>query len=97
MTHIDDDLLDFAQHGSAPLPAASAEGRVEYAGARIWYATYGSGDPVVLLHGAFDNSEDWGYQIPALAESGRRAILIDSRGRGRSTLGTEPLTYELMS
>ena len=97
MTHIDDDLRHFALHGAAPLPAAVTEGRVEYAGARIWYATYGSGDAVVLLHGAFDNSEDWGYQIPALVESGHRAILIDNRGRGRSTLGTEALSYELMA
>jgi pimeloyl-ACP methyl ester carboxylesterase len=97
MARVDDDLRHFALHGAAPLPAASAEGRIEYAGARIWYATYGSGDAVVLLHGAFDNSEDWGYQVPALVESGRRAILIDNRGRGRSTLGTATLSYELIA
>jgi pimeloyl-ACP methyl ester carboxylesterase len=97
MTHVDDELHHFALHGAAPLPAASMEGRVEYAGARIWYASYGSGDAVVLLHGAFDNSEDWGYQVPALVDAGRRAILIDNRGRGRSTLGGEPLSYELMA
>jgi len=97
MTHIDDDLHHFAQHGAAPLPIPDAEGHLEYAGARIWYASYGSGDPVVLLHGAFDNSEDWGYQVAALVASGHRAILIDNRGRGRSTLGTEPLSYELMA
>lgn len=93
----DDDLQNFERNGALPLPAADVEGRVEHAGARIWYATYGSGTPVVLLHGAFDNSEDWGYQIPALIAAGHRAILIDSRGRGRSTLGTEPPTYELMA
>jgi pimeloyl-ACP methyl ester carboxylesterase len=97
MPHIDDDLRHFALHGAAPLPTASVEGHVEFASARIWYATYGSGEAVVLLHGAFDNSEDWGYQVPALVASGRRAILIDSRGRGRSTLGTQTLSYELMS
>lgn len=52
---------------------------------------------MVLLHGAFDNSEDWGFQLPALVGSGHRAILIDNRGRGRSTLGPLPLTYELMA
>jgi pimeloyl-ACP methyl ester carboxylesterase len=97
MPHIDDDLRHFALHGAAPLPAASVEGHVEIASARVWYAAYGAGEPVVLLHGAFDNSEDWGYQIPALVASGHRAILIDNRGRGRSTLGTETLTYELMA
>jgi pimeloyl-ACP methyl ester carboxylesterase len=97
MSHIDDDLRHFALHGTAPLPASSAEGTVDFASARIWYGTYGSGDAVVLLHGAFDNSEDWGYQIPALVAAGHRAILIDNRGRGRSTLGTHTLSYELMA
>jgi pimeloyl-ACP methyl ester carboxylesterase len=97
MIHTDDDLRQFAANGAAPLPAADAEGRVEFEGARIWYATYGTGAPVVLLHGAFDNSEDWGFQIPALVAAGHRAILIDNRGRGRSTLGHVPVTYELMA
>ncbi|HEV7703090.1 MAG TPA: alpha/beta hydrolase [Gemmatimonadaceae bacterium] len=99
MPHVDDDLIYFALHGAAPLPTASAEGHVEFASARVWYATYGNitGDAVVLLHGAFDNSEDWGYQVPALVASGHRAIVIDNRGRGRSTLGTEMLSYELMA
>ena len=97
MPHIDDDLSHFALHGATPLPAASVEGHLEFASARIWYSTYGSGDAVVLLHGAFDNSEDWGYQVPALVAAGHRAILIDSRGRGRSTLGIQTLSYELMA
>jgi len=97
MPHIDDDLHHFALHGAASLPTGRVEGHVEFASARIWYATFGSGEAVVLLHGAFDNSEDWGYQIPALVASGHRAILIDNRGRGRSTLGIETLSYELMA
>ncbi|MEA2664582.1 MAG: hypothetical protein QOI11_1526 [Candidatus Eremiobacteraeota bacterium] len=52
---------------------------------------------MILLHGAFDHSGHWGYQVPALLEAGRRVVLIDSRGRGRSTLGTQPLTYELLA
>ena len=97
MPHIDDDLRHFALHGAAPRPAGGEEGHVEFATARIWYASYGSGEAVVLLHGAFDNGEDWGYQIPALVASGHRAILVDNRGRGRSTLGTQTLSYELMA
>ena len=93
----DDDLRTFAAEGAAPLPVPDVEGRVEHEGARIWYAAYGSGLPVILLHGALDNSGHWGYQVPALLEAGRRVVLIDSRGRGRSTLGTQPLTYELLA
>ncbi len=91
----DDELTCFAAHGAAPLPAAAAQGYVEHDTARIWYGVYGSGPPVVLLHGAFDNSEDWGYQVAALVDAGFRAVTIDNRGRGRSTLGTQPLSIAL--
>ena len=97
MIYADDDLRQFEANGAAPLPGATAQGYVEHEGARIWYAVYGSGAPVVLLHGAFDNSEDWGFQLPALVDSGHRVILLDNRGRGRSTLGPLPLTYELLA
>jgi pimeloyl-ACP methyl ester carboxylesterase len=79
-----------------PLPELTAQGRIEHDGARIWYAVLGAGRPVVLLHGGLANSETWGNQVPALIDSHHRVILVDSRGHGRSTLGTQPLSYELM-
>jgi hypothetical protein len=60
-------------------PATSDHGYVEHDGARIWYATYGSGSPVILLHGGLGHSGNWGYQVPTLVSSGHRAVLIDSR------------------
>src|SRR5436309_16003738 len=93
----DDDLTQFALHGAAPLPVTSDCGYVEHDGARIWYATYGSGSPVILLHGGLGNSGNWGYQVPALVRSGYHAIVIDSRGHGRSTRDTQPFSYELMA
>ncbi|NRQ15955.1 alpha/beta fold hydrolase [Ensifer sesbaniae] len=93
----DDDLAAFAENGAAPLPAAAAEGHVARNGASIWYATYGKGAPVILLHGGLGHSGNWGYQVPALLEAGRRVILIDSRGHGRSTRDTRPYSYELMA
>jgi pimeloyl-ACP methyl ester carboxylesterase len=80
-----------------PLPAATASGRVAHDGAQIWYTSYGTGPPVVLLHGGLGHSGNWGYQLPALAESGRRVVLIDSRGHGRSTHDARPFRYELMA
>jgi pimeloyl-ACP methyl ester carboxylesterase len=93
----DDDLQNFEARGAAPLPVATHQGYVENDGARIWYSTYGAGEPVILLHGGLGNSGNWGYQVPALVESGRRVILIDSRGHGRSTRDSRPYTYELMA
>ena len=80
----------------APLPPFELEGRVAHDGARIWFATFGAGPPVILLHGGDASSDYWGYQVPALLADGRRVVVIDSRGHGRSTLGTQRLGYELM-
>ncbi len=97
MESYDDDLKNFEARGAAPLPLASDEGHVDHDGARIWYATYGSGSPVILLHGGLGHSGNWGYQVPMLVGSGHRAVLIDSRGHGRSTRDLRPFTYELMA
>lgn len=70
---------------------------MEHDGARIWYASYGSGPAVILLHGGLGHSGNWGYQVPDLVGSGYRAIVIDSRGHGRSTRDERPYTYELMA
>lgn len=93
----DDDLERFAAQGAAPLPPAGEQGYVENDGARIWYATYSAGPAVILLHGGLGHSGNWGYQVPALTAGGHRAILIDSRGHGRSTRDERPYSYELMT
>lgn len=92
----DDDLEKFEADGAAPLPVADHQGYLEHDGARIWYAAYGTGLPVVLLHGGLGHSGNWGYQVPALLRSGYRAVVIDSRGHGRSTRDGQPFSYELM-
>ena len=97
MNFSDDDLAQFEANGAAPLPETNQQGHVEHAGARIWYATYGVGAPVILLHGGLGHSGNWGYQVPALVENGYRAILIDSRGHGRSTRAEQPYSYDLMA
>ena len=97
MEFYDDDLRKFEAEGAAPLPVADDEGYVENEGARIWYATSGFGPVVILLHGGLGHSGNWGYQVPALVSSGYRAVLIDSRGHGRSTRDAQPYSYELMA
>lgn len=97
MEPYDDDLSRFEADGAAPLPFTNDQGYVEHDSARIWYATYGSGPPVILLHGGLGHSGNWGYQVPALVKSGYRAVLIDSRGHGRSTRDERPYSYELMA
>lgn len=93
----DDDLRKFEAEGAAPLPVTNDQGYVEHEEARIWYATYGSGHPVILLHGGLGHSGNWGYQVPVLVKNGYRTVLIDSRGHGRSTRDARPFSYELMA
>jgi pimeloyl-ACP methyl ester carboxylesterase len=93
----DDDLRKFEAEGAAPLPTAGEQGFIDHNGSRIWYAAYGSGPPVVLLHGGLGHSGNWGYQVPPLLSNCYRAVLVDSRGHGRSTRDARPYTYELMA
>jgi pimeloyl-ACP methyl ester carboxylesterase len=79
------------------LPHAGVEGRVDHDGAQIYYATFGAGTPVILLHGGLANGRYWGNQVPALTRAGYQAILVDSRGHGRSSRDARPYTYELMA
>ena len=100
MENYDDDLIRFEAEGAAPLPETKYQGYVENDGARIWYATYGSDGSkpaVILLHGGLGHSGNWGFQVPALVESGYRAVMIDSRGHGHSTRDPQPYSYELMA
>jgi hypothetical protein len=61
-------------------------------GVRIWYETYGSGQPVLVLHGGTGSLEDMHEQIRALAAT-RFVIAADSRGHGISTDSDAPLSY----
>jgi len=79
---------------SLPKPAGSGYAPVN--GIRVWYAEFGRGEPVLLLHGGLANSNYWGNQVPALAES-YRVIVVDSRGHGRSTHDERPYGYDLMA
>jgi pimeloyl-ACP methyl ester carboxylesterase len=93
----DDELIRFEATGPTPFPVTGDVGYIENDGARIWYSIFGTGAPVILLHGGLGNSGNWGHQVPALIAHGYRAVVIDSRGHGRSTRDGRPYSYELMA
>lgn len=95
MTFTDDDLAHFEANGAA-LPADGASAYVENDGAHIWHQSFGSGEPVILLHGGMGHSGNWGHQVPTLLAAGRQVVVVDSRGHGRSTRDARPYSYELM-
>ncbi|MDB4957242.1 MAG: catD 3 [Myxococcales bacterium] len=78
------------------MPAPTTRGEVDVSGAHIYYAIYGQGDPVILLHGGLGNSDHWSNQVPALADK-FQVIVIDSRGHGRSTRAKGPISYDVMA
>jgi pimeloyl-ACP methyl ester carboxylesterase len=93
----DDDLELFEANGAPALPSTTEHGYADHDGASIWYASFGSGSPVILLHGGLGHSGNWGHQVPALIAAGHRVIVIDSRGHGRSTRDARPFAYDLMA
>ena len=64
-------------------------------GAHLYYEESGNpaGEPLLLLHGGFGNLEEFNPVVSGLLKK-YRLLAMDSRGQGRSTLGTEPLTYK---
>lgn len=53
-------------------------------GTELFYYDWGTGTPVVLIHGWPLTSASWEYQARVLAENGFRVIAYDRRGFGRS-------------
>ncbi len=50
---------------------------------QLHYEEYGSGQPLILVHGLGSSTLDWEYQIPQLSKH-YRVISLDVRGHGRS-------------
>jgi pimeloyl-ACP methyl ester carboxylesterase len=78
------------------LPRAEQSGLAPVNGIRIWYAVFGTGGPVILLHGGLANANYWGNQVPSLARH-FKVIVMDSRGHGRSSRNAAPFGYDLMA
>jgi pimeloyl-ACP methyl ester carboxylesterase len=71
---------------------AAQHGRVPVDGVEYYYEVHGDGEPLVLLHGGLMSLDTFRPLLPAFA--GRKVILIDLQGHGRSTLGDRPITLE---
>lgn len=80
----------------APLPKAEKTGKAPVNGIELYYAVYGSGPPVLLIHGGLGYADIWSSQIADLSKD-HTVIVADSRGHGRSTRNAEPYSYDLMS
>ena len=78
------------------LPPPDKSGIAEVNGTRLFYAQFGDGEPVLLLHGGLGNSNYWGHQIESLAKT-HMVVAIDTRGHGRSPVTSSAFGYELFA
>jgi pimeloyl-ACP methyl ester carboxylesterase len=60
----------------------------------LHYEDYGSGSPVVLIHGYPLSSRAWDKQVPMLLDDGRRVITYDRRGFGLSSHPASGYDYD---
>ena len=63
-------------------------------GTQLYYKDWGKGDPVVLLHGWPLTGDTFDDAAVALAEAGKRCIIPDRRGFGRSDQPWDGYNYD---
>jgi pimeloyl-ACP methyl ester carboxylesterase len=67
-----------------------------HGGVKLYYEVYGTGDPLLLVHGNGGSISDLAAQI-AYFRTRYRVIAMDSRDQGKSTDSPDALTYEKMT
>jgi pimeloyl-ACP methyl ester carboxylesterase len=70
---------------------------VDVNGLATWHEVHGSGQPVVLLHGAFGGASSWSFQVPALTGGGYKVYVPERRGHAHTRDVEGPLTYGVMA
>ncbi|MFN8356542.1 MAG: alpha/beta hydrolase [Spirosomataceae bacterium] len=65
-------------------------------GIKLYYETYGQGQPLLLIHGNGGSIRDYRYQIPYFAKH-YKVIAVDSRAQGKSVDTSSVLKYEMMA
>ena len=77
------------------MPKPEKSGLLPIDGLNYYYAVYGKGEPLLLLHGGLGTSDMFAPLLPKLAEN-RTIIAVDLQGHGRTALGERPFSLEGM-
>ncbi len=94
--------LSFAQQGKSPFDTTMygrnpAVGKyADIRGFKMYYETYGKGEPLLIIHGNGGSINNFLYQIPYFAKN-YQVIIADSRAQGKSIDLKDSLSYEMMT
>lgn len=96
-------VILFAILVTAQTPVDSLLGKNEQAGKYVntrgfnmYYETYGSGEPLLIIHGNGGSINNFVYQVPFFAKN-YKIIIADSRSQGKSVDTGDSLSYEMMA
>ena len=56
---------------------------------KLFFREYGSGQPIVILHGLFGSSDNWLTQAKLFSEAGYKVFTVDLRNHGMSPHDSE--------
>ncbi len=73
------------------MPKPSKSGHAAVNRVNYYYAVYGTGEPLLLLHGGLGQIEMFGPNLTKLAQS-RQVIGVDLQGHGRTALGVREIS-----
>jgi pimeloyl-ACP methyl ester carboxylesterase len=79
-----------------PVQVTAVGSRVDVNGMQMYYEVSGTGEPLVVLHGAYMNIPAMGAIIPKLAET-HKVYALEFQGHGRTTDIDRPITYPALA
>src|ERR1700722_13061581 len=82
--------FDTTMYGRNPAVGKYADIR----GFKMYYETYGKGEPLLIIHGNGGSINNFLLQIPYFAKK-YQVIIADSRAQGKSVDPTDSLSYEM--
>jgi pimeloyl-ACP methyl ester carboxylesterase len=65
-------------------------------GIKLYFETYGTGEPLLMLHGNGGSISAFSNQIPYFAQK-YRVIAVDSRAQGKTIDNRDSLSFEMMA
>ncbi len=84
--------FDTTMYGRNPAVGKYADIR----GFKMYYETYGKGEPLLIIHGNGGSINNFLYQIPYFAKN-YQVVIADSRAQGKSVDFKDSLSYKMMT